>query len=246
MFKRKTNKASANKVSVKEIDDDTIEVTSDGYILGAGVLPFTVTPSGEIAFLLGKELKIPGWKGSSSWSAFEGGAKSNDKSITETAAREYIEESLGVLETECSGDSINNINDSLMKKEYTLRTTLKIESRCRPARYHVTFVIPFVYDSNICEKFNHRRDVLLAYKGRVLKKGENLPNYLKNHAAVSVKGNVVSVKSDFLEKCEVKLFTLTELLQVVDEYENCKSAHYFRSCFIRTLRVILHDFKKNH
>lgn len=61
------------------------DITESGLLLGAGVLPFTFSPEGELFFLL-----VPGWRGSETWSPFERGVKYCDnKDVLRTASREY-------------------------------------------------------------------------------------------------------------------------------------------------------------
>jgi hypothetical protein len=59
----------------------------------AGVLPFSIDPEGHIVFLLGRDVRDP-----SGWADFGGKCERGDKGLpTETAAREFYEETLGVV-----------------------------------------------------------------------------------------------------------------------------------------------------
>lgn len=168
--------------------DDDLEISNNGMLLGAGILPFTITPNGELLFILGKEHKVPGWKGSETWSAFEGGTKGHDTTAMHTAAREYIEESLGVLhpEEECTKNLISSVYQSLIRKEYLFRVTLVLRHMEAPPKYHVTFVKYFEWDPLICETFDrHRRDLLTVTS--ILRQG-NIKTYHELSSVLSFRG----------------------------------------------------------
>lgn len=69
-----------------------------GRLIGAGVLPVFVTPSGQVSFLLGQEAHVPNWSGSLQWSAFSGASKAGESERC-CAAREFAEETMGILGT---------------------------------------------------------------------------------------------------------------------------------------------------
>ena len=59
----------------------------DAHCSGAGVLPYSVDDDGNTVVLLGRECFLPEWKGSCSWSGFEG-SRMRGETVVETAARE--------------------------------------------------------------------------------------------------------------------------------------------------------------
>lgn len=234
------------------------DVTEEGVLLGAGVLPFTISPDGTLFFLLGREQYVQGWRGSETWSAFEGGTKSYDANVHETAAREYMEESLGVLHKSCSMKAISDVRREIEDGGYVLRVTLCIKNPELSAsskthmRFHSTFVRLFEWDSGIVERFNVSRtalkklssDLKNAIKGN---EPQMVPEMFRGHAAVVEKrlpGNahILDVASDFLEKSEVQLWSANQLKEVV--LNTHKGGEIFRPCFIRTMGVILQEFKR--
>ena len=68
----------------------------DAHGMGGGVVPFAVTPEGDVRLLLGRERWINSWRGSCRWSGFEGSRKDGE-SLQDTSVREFVEESLGVV-----------------------------------------------------------------------------------------------------------------------------------------------------
>lgn len=69
-------------------------------ICNAGILPYMIAPNpaNDIYVLLGKEENIVGWKyGSNKWSSFAGCADEHDVDVENTAAREFVEESMAMI-----------------------------------------------------------------------------------------------------------------------------------------------------
>ena len=95
--------------------------------MGAGIVPVSQDENGEYRFLLGRERFLPQWKGSCRWSGFEG-ARKGDESMRVAAAREFAEESLGVL--------------GAAHAPHWVRIAVRILSERRAERYHATYVVP--------------------------------------------------------------------------------------------------------
>ena len=259
------------------------EVTESGTLLGAGVLPFTVDPDGRLLFLLGREHYVQGWRGSDNWSAFEGGTKTVDANVYATAAREYMEESLGVLHASCTPADIAEEARRMQKeRDYALRVTLCIRSEDpkRPPRFHVTFVRYFPWRDGLTECFAERRNQLqdLAQRLQGLDTLEaqreelaQCPEWLCQHAALVHKtqpavtpsataaagppqqqqqmqtneaatGGRIEILPDFLEKSQVQLWSATDMVSVV--MRRYSGQHAFRSCFVRTMGVVLQEFQR--
>ena len=133
-------------------------------IVGAGILPVAYH-DGEYFVLLGKERFITHWKGSLKWSGFEGGRKS-DESIERTAAREYMEESLGVVPIG-NADTISSVENLLKRGEYICKLVLCIaNNNVTQPKYHATYLVQVEYDSAYPAKFQSVRTELfdLQYK----------------------------------------------------------------------------------
>ena len=130
-------------ISIQDTNTDIEEVRNE--IVGGGVIPITLNEKGEILLLLGKERYISHWRGSLKWSGFEGGKKENEH-VEHIAAREVVEESMGVValdgkSTHCSIEDVLNL---IRNDEYVARIILCInhnENKVVEKRYHITYVI---------------------------------------------------------------------------------------------------------
>lgn len=212
-----------------------------GHVLGAGVLPVTIDPSGKVFFLLGKERVVTGWRGSGGWSAFEGGTKNIDNDHVCTAAREYIEESLGILhlnESGCTEELIKKQCELLRNREYILRVTLKIVDPIRTPRFHVTYVTFFDWDPKIVSMFGTQRDMLLSQSEQfAVDSGASVHPELQGHAAIQQN----TILPDFLEKSEIGLWSMNSLKSALKT--GFTAGETFRPCFLRTLEAVLNDFE---
>ena len=146
------------------------------YGVGAGIVPVSRAPDGELYILLGRERFMPSWKGSCRWSGFEGSRKTGE-SMLHTAVREYIEESIGVIHRERldterfkkspeggraasrAGSEIpeGDIEDLLSDGKYWIRVVIKILNERRAERYHATYVVPVTWDESIPARFLQKR-----------------------------------------------------------------------------------------
>ena len=135
-------------------------------ISGAGIIPVFVNDAGLASLMLGKERFVSQWRGSHKWSGFEGGRKSGE-SVEETAAREFIEESLGVLQLEVGVQpTIDSVVQHIRRQRYVARILLGItNSKKLPPgcnRYHVTYIIQLPEcGQGIGDEFTARREGLL-------------------------------------------------------------------------------------
>jgi len=135
------------------IRDATFDLDDiERYGMGAGVIPVAIHPeTKEAHLLLGRERWMPTWKGSCRWSGFEGSRKEGE-TMTETSLREFLEESLGVVNT-----GKRNMRERLIIQEYWFRIVLRIENDRKPERYHTTFVVHVEWDSLVHERFQELR-----------------------------------------------------------------------------------------
>jgi hypothetical protein len=221
---------------VQNESDDRVD--SKGALIGAGVLPITFDPNGELCFLLGREQHIVGWQGSDSWSAFEGGTKPSDIDVYHTAAREYIEESLAVLsDCDCTKDTIQKVADALRAHKYLFRITMQLTPYKRISknmRYHVTFVVKFPYQEELVDAF-------AAHRNRLLQMNMSLAPQACDAACVQASYLTASfaVNPDYLEKCMIKMWRLSQIQQYLDNGVSSVNEDSFRPCFLRMARLVL-------
>lgn len=130
-------------------------------IVGAGIIPVAVDARERIHLLLGKERYINHWRGSLKWSGFEGGRKSGED-IEQTAAREFLEESLGTVPLRGCEPTVESIVAALRNELYTTRIVLCIlHGEDSERRYHVTYVFESTLSEKCVEDFSAQRHRLL-------------------------------------------------------------------------------------
>lgn len=139
----------------------------DKHIVGAGILPFCRDPAGSIQFGLAKERYIAHWRGSDKWSGFEGGRKRSEP-VEETAAREFVEESMGIL-VDHAGQQLNHVPELVQRLQcgkYAARIVLCIVHPGHADRYHVTFLLEVPYQPSSMARFAAARRFMLDLQTR--------------------------------------------------------------------------------
>ena len=135
-------------------------------IIGAGILPISVDDRGDIRLLLGKERFISHWRGSLKWSGFEGGRKTGED-VVRTAAREFIEESIGIVKINGCTPTIDSVVKHVEAGKYVARIVLCIvHGDNHERRYHVTYLIEVPYDTEYTDKFLMRRRTCVDVQAR--------------------------------------------------------------------------------
>lgn len=119
---------------------------------GAGVLPFARRPDGALVVLLARERYFPAWRGSCRWSAFEG-TRLPGETVAENAAREFDEESLGVLRAVLP----EGMHALLEKRTYAFRIVLRILSDNPVQRYHCTYAVEVPWCPEFPQDFSATR-----------------------------------------------------------------------------------------
>ena len=152
------------------IDNDEVKQTStstSGRRASAGVIPiFVDSKKKRIRILAGRERNIAGWtEGSRKWSYFGGRKKIDDVDVFETAAREFVEESLAVIPNQ---NSIEQVADSLRNGNFLMRidvgepennVTKQTQMKSNDIKwneifyFHTCFVVQVSYDRSIGEQF---------------------------------------------------------------------------------------------
>lgn len=146
----------------------------DDQMIGAGILPVATDINGNIHFLLGKERYIHHWKGSMRWSGFEGGRKPHE-SIEETAAREFFEESMGVVPLGKYGEyqSQEEVCDMLRQNKFVCKLILCIRTDPdlplqKNERLHVTYLVETKFSKEYPIVFNAKRMNCLSLQQKIV------------------------------------------------------------------------------
>lgn len=136
-----------------------------GQVVGASVLCFGVDPKlSKMYFLLGKERRNTKWAGGSQlWSDF-GGSTSGRDSPEETAAREFLEETMCNVRyfrhDNLPRRSSSDIAESLRNNQYVFRIVHCCGTEEAPKSY-VTYVVQIPWDAYVPYRFQKiRRGVL--------------------------------------------------------------------------------------
>lgn len=127
---------------------------------GAGIVPYCISHDGVLHFMLAKEGQC-GWKSSNKWSAFEGGRKAGERSA-DTAAREFVEESLGVIPMDGSVDKFSDaeaVAKALLGGKYTMRVVIHLKMK-NETRVHVSYLKQCEWLPYLPEKFAMVRKTL--------------------------------------------------------------------------------------
>ena len=138
------------------------ESPQEDNISGAGVVPISTAPNGVVYALLGREKYVKNWSSSLKWSGFEGGNTGSETAAV-NAAREMIEESLGMVFSD--KDSLIQMLDT---KNYIAQIAVKTMGG---SRTHVTYIKYVPWDPDLPVRFGNAINYLveLAKIGNRLK-----------------------------------------------------------------------------
>lgn len=135
------------------------------HIIGAALLPFARCPrTGICFFLLAREREFPTWHGANLWTHF-GGTRRRSESAEQCAAREFIEESLGMVRYHSRDDTMplsvakdaQGIASSLVRGEYAYKYVHLQDGMPR----YVVFVREIPWDASCVLRFRSVRSIML-------------------------------------------------------------------------------------
>ena len=120
---------------------------------GAGILLFC-NHNGNIHFLLARESFSSKWN--LPWSGFEGGSKSSED-VYETAAREFIEESMGIIP---NWNTVDAVLVKLRAGDYFSRIDLVVENKTKSDMLYTTFMVQIKYEPYLLKQFSNTRKMM--------------------------------------------------------------------------------------
>lgn len=127
-------------------------VAKSPCVKGAGILLFSETSKG-VSVLLARDT----WQGpTSAWSGFEGHSKRGETD-KETAAREFVEETMGVVH---GMETVPKVLALLVKRKYVCRVCLDVEDADGRVTPYTTFVIRIKHDPSLIRRFQQKRRML--------------------------------------------------------------------------------------
>ena len=184
----------------------------------ASILPVYYDKTQNDWFLL---LALSSSISNASWGDL-GGALKKDESWINAAVREFIEESLG-----CVNDFTESKLLKILEKGEYLKC-IKYESEIQERMY---FLVPMPMEVGCSEHFDEVRKLILHTPEQ---KGIAIPDKIKTHPAID--RNDRSIKSCYLEKQQIKWFSIDTLIAMLNGPFIKKS---FRDILRQTIRYFL-------
>lgn len=191
-----------------------------GRIVGASLLCYCVDPTwSRIYFLLGKERRNPRWKtGSERWSDFGGRVSSKANSAEDTAAKEFVEETLAMVKY-FEHDTLprtqwQDIAQSLRDKHYTFQLLFGVTAEDTVVRNYVTFVKQIPWDPDATQRFEKCREVLV--NPILFAESPLWKTLLRDNPGVCGGTSPPQAKRDYLEKKMLGLWSIPQLQNAID------------------------------
>lgn len=231
--------------------------SNEHIMKGAGLLLFT-RHNGEIHFVLAREAY--GVSRQMLWSGFEGRSR-NHESDKETAAREFIEESLGVVK---NLSTVNDVIKMIDEKDYYCKICLQVEDEHGVSTY-TTFAKEIEYDSYLPTRFINARRALRfvsTLSKKIVDESENSTEhkkelqqfyasqiepskYLRDLVSCTLdEKNVltqVTVKNDYFEKDMIDYWGMKTLEYTLSN--NLKNDNSIKPLLIPTLYVAIREIQ---
>lgn len=200
--------------------------------VGASILPFSVSPSGYVYFLLGQEAEHKGYKESGKWSEFGGGASLNENEFT-CAAREFVEETQKMVHPFPTKyghvfPSIEQIASELKQKHYTARIDFNFLNT-RFLKTYTTFLVQIPWNPSLCVQFNNHMKSLTR----------NRQSFSQTNGYRNFQGKL-SRQRHTIEKSTIQYFSIPELNGESKRRRTPRdNVPIFRRFFQRRVRKIL-------
>lgn len=210
----------------KPIAEPPPQETREKRCIGASILPYAFCGD-NMYLLLGKErcYKPKGKRTDHQWSDFGGKCNESESSV-ECAAREYLEETLGVVLFSSSDErvSLETIKDHLSNKDYALKVTFPVNE----TGYYVTYLCEIPFYPRIQCQFS-RLYTSLMY----------LSSFNNKHPAFNLE-----MEPSYMEKSELRWFSVPVLTIGIDNKGKLPLSSYsqpsiLRSHFLYRLKHIL-------
>lgn len=251
------------KVSEPLVDIDSMDMvvmrSSDiqtSHSEGAGLLLFCRHPSdGRILFAMAREsvLKRSHCK-SQYWSGFEGSSKALETEI-ETAAREFIEESLGVFRGLETYAKVENV---LKKELYLCKIRLIAVNKTGGTSRYTTYLKEVDFDESAAKRFSQNRRCLRCIKtinSNMSRCDSVLAEYyhknarfLNMHPSINIfkqNGEVcrIEINEEFMEKDTIEFWDVPRLSRLLRNHGKLDS-NMIKPFFVPTMIVALHETHK--
>ena len=128
----------------------------------ASVVPYAVDNTwGNVYFLMGRESKLKRWRGSGQWADFGGGSKREDADVEHTAAREFFEETRGIVKLDDGAmNTPETLAETFRQDMYTLRMDFQDNKHGKIVTYTMFFVqVPFQSELSALYQTDYKKAV---------------------------------------------------------------------------------------
>tara|TARA_Y100001970_G_scaffold292487_1_gene433975 strand:- start:879 stop:1787 length:909 start_codon:yes stop_codon:yes gene_type:complete len=228
--------------------DMPTNVPTNARIIGSSILPFSIDPFYQgIYFLLGKE-RGGQWRGSNRWDDFGGSANENEDPC-EIAAREFQEESCGIIkvyenETPIPRKSKDLIYHLLQTQAYMMHIDFQPDHNS-PFVYR-TYVKQVPWQPEAFQQFGLLMNELVS-----LKNGKDASLLTYDHPAVynitEDKSNI-KVYDGYLEKQQLAYWSIPQLRSALQKPKRLIQIRHgrkemLRETFSKRLATILSQFR---
>lgn len=208
-------------------------------VLGAGILCYMYSPKPKgIYFLLGKERGKTG-----SWSALGGRADPTDRDAMYTAAREFVEESCGVVyfTPEDKADkymTVEKVYNYLKNKHYAFEIRIKLGDT---NRYKICYIVEIFWQPEIPVNFGIVRSGLRSYH----RTHDSNHRHALLDQLTHLKGHPGLQNEDCLEKSELKLVAYKQLRSIIqNKGKHMGKTLQFRKGFVPILFIVIEKFSE--
>jgi hypothetical protein len=220
--------------------------------ISVGIICFSVEPKTQNIFLLlGKETCFKNLKSSRGVWCDLGGKPHALELPHETAAREFVEESMGCVQmfptSMQSEDMQTEVTKLLKNKQYAKKiqvvskTYWKQNEMRRQDFIRMYYLKEIPWQPHIPQTFQVMRKHLLHIKNTG--KTSGCPFSMRRHPALTLTFPCPSVSNNYLEKCALNWWSLDRLNEVLQKKGRYKS-QLFRKSFLPVLKIVVHILKR--
>ena len=215
---------------MKGARDPTTQRPAAKALAGCSIVPFAIDDQwGVPYFLLGREHRVRGWSGSEKWSDFGGSAR-KDEAAEACAAREFWEETLGLVRWPSpEGDAATaaDVERSLRRREYVYRVDIR-SGRGGPAYAIFIKQVPWQPEVRDAFRVTHRRLLAGTLAG--------------DHPAKAADGRP---RREYMEKTHLRWWSVMQLQQALRTgslVAGDNRSEYLRKNFRTRLACVLREF----
>lgn len=195
-----------------------------GDLAGASLFVFSVDPTwGNMYFWLGKERRNLRWpQGSETWSDFGGRALHATEDSAQVAAREFVEETCGMLpyfeHDPIPRQSTEDIAESLRNGDFLFRIIMWTET-ATAKRLFVTYVKQIPWSPHAMNDFHSTHQYLTKLQSRLQHSPQANLNEVRSvfpHPAIVQTSEGAHVSSDYLEKKAIRMWSIPQLREAIN------------------------------